>query len=108
MCLAADSLSYVPNNGSTIADVQSCPANSRVLHPTLERGQMVLQTTDSASSIEQCLCEPGYYRGLVRCEPCDSTQIEDRLGVAASFALAGSVAAGRAMAAFTMGVVHPL
>ena len=36
-------------------------------------------------------CEPGYYRGLVRCEPCESTDTETRLGVAGSFALAGSV-----------------
>ena len=36
-------------------------------------------------------CEPGYYRGLVRCEPCESTDSEKRLGVFGSFTLAGSV-----------------
>ena len=37
-------------------------------------------------------CEAGYYRGLVRCEPCESTDTEKRLGVAGSFTLAGGVA----------------
>ena len=57
-------MSYVPSNGSTIADVQPCPPHTRVVNPTIERGEMVLQTADGASSIEQCLCEPGHYRPL--------------------------------------------
>ena len=36
-------------------------------------------------------CAPGHYRGLVRCEPCEATEADARLGIGFSFAFAAVV-----------------
>ena len=60
------------------------------------RGGLIAGSASCADGHTGALCGAcleGYYRGLVRCEPCESTANESRLGVQNSFLVAGLMAA---------------
>ena len=83
VCVPANSLSYVEIPEATEANIKKCPANTRIVTPSIEEagGTITMLAGQGATNVSQCRCDSGFYvkngtKALVDgCAPCPAGAI---------------------------------